>query len=88
MGKALAGSEWKMLTEKRGSRDALLATGNASSSTGDLRFLCLMLESSPFSNSHENRSLSGELDKTGLMGEVCTRIRGRCVGGRLMASRL
>src|ERR1700761_5388782 len=83
IGKAFAGSEWKMFTENRGSLAGLFGVENASSSTGDFRFRCLMAANSPLSSSHENRSYSGELADAGLMSEVFTTSPGGRVGWRL-----
>lgn len=81
IGNALTGSEWKILTENRGSLADLFAGVKVSSSTGVFRFRCRIAANSALSSSHENRSLSEEVADTGLMGEVLTTRFGRGATG-------
>ena len=69
IGKELAGSEWKTLTEKRGNLVDLGVGAKVSSSTGDFR-LRLVAATSSFGGSHGNLWASGEVEEMGVMGEV------------------
>ena len=79
MGKALTGSEWKTLTENRGSLADLFPHENASSSTGDFRFRGRSPASPSLSNALENRSLTAEI---GFLGDIFTTSSGRHAGCR------